>query len=265
MTTVTSQRPPRIAVLGLGEAGKTISRDLVAAGADVRGYDPRVPAPDGVSARGSDADAVRDADLVLCLTTAHEAESAIRTSLSKLPATALWADLNAASPRQKVCLTELAPAISVIDVAIMAPVPGRGLRTPMVASGPKAPEFAEALNRFGGCVQVLDGPVGAASSRKLLRSVFYKGLSAAVIEALAGAEAAGCRDWLYDNISQELANFTPATIDRLVNGTHRHAKRRMDEMAAAAEQLIDLGVPARVASAARDQLAAMTDEQTADH
>lgn len=32
----------RIAILGLGEAGSEIARDLVAAGADVRGYDPNV-------------------------------------------------------------------------------------------------------------------------------------------------------------------------------------------------------------------------------
>ena len=34
------REPVRIAVLGLGEAGSEIARDLVAAGADVRGYDP---------------------------------------------------------------------------------------------------------------------------------------------------------------------------------------------------------------------------------
>src|SRR5205814_6183314 len=33
-----------IAVLGLGEAGSVIARDLTAAGARVRGYDPAVPA-----------------------------------------------------------------------------------------------------------------------------------------------------------------------------------------------------------------------------
>ena len=41
-----------IAVLGLGEAGSLLARDLVAAGAAVRGYDPRVPAPAGVTATG---------------------------------------------------------------------------------------------------------------------------------------------------------------------------------------------------------------------
>jgi 3-hydroxyisobutyrate dehydrogenase-like beta-hydroxyacid dehydrogenase len=92
-----------------------------------------------------------------------------------------------------------------------------------------------------------------------LRSVFYKGLATAVVEALAAAEAAGCADWLRDNISAELAGFDEHTIDRLVDGTHRHARRRADEMAAAAEQLTALGVPARITAAARDQLAEIRD------
>ena len=47
----------RIALLGLGEAGSAIAGDLVAAAADVRGYDPKVAIPDGVTARTDEADA----------------------------------------------------------------------------------------------------------------------------------------------------------------------------------------------------------------
>ena len=43
----------RIAVLGLGEAGSEIARDLVAAGADVRGYDPKAITVDGVQPRAA--------------------------------------------------------------------------------------------------------------------------------------------------------------------------------------------------------------------
>jgi 3-hydroxyisobutyrate dehydrogenase-like beta-hydroxyacid dehydrogenase len=108
---------------------------------------------------------------------------------------------------------------------------------------------------------VQPGPVGEAISRKLLRSVFYKGLAAAVVEALAAAEQAGCADWLRGNISAELAGFDDRTIDRLVDGTHRHARRRADEMAAATEQLGELGVQPRIAAAARDLLAELRDRQ----
>jgi 3-hydroxyisobutyrate dehydrogenase-like beta-hydroxyacid dehydrogenase len=245
----------RVALLGCGEAGSAIGRDLVAAGADVRGYDPRVAPPAGVQVRDDESDAVRDADLVLSVNSGHDAMTALHHGLPGLPRGALWADLNTASPRAKAALAEAAPGVDVVDVAIMAPVPGRGLRTPMVVSGPAAERFARMLGGLGGDVTTLDGPVGAASSRKLLRSVFYKGLAAAVIEALDGAEAAGCRDWLYDNIRGELAGFDETTIERLVTGTHIHARRRLDEMTASADQLQDLGVPPRVAGAARDLLA----------
>ncbi len=104
-----------------------------------------------------------------------------------------------------------------------------------------------------------DGPAGEAISRKLLRSVFYKGLAAAVVEALAAADAAGCEPWLRANISAELAGFDEHTIDRLTEGTRRHARRRADEMSAASDQLRELGVPPRIAAAARDLLIELRD------
>jgi hypothetical protein len=44
-----------IAVLGLGEAGSVIARDLLAAGAGVRGYDPAVAAAPGITDTTSEA------------------------------------------------------------------------------------------------------------------------------------------------------------------------------------------------------------------
>ena len=44
-----SPDPLVVAVLGLGEAGSAIAADLYAAGAVVRGFDPRRPAGAGVT------------------------------------------------------------------------------------------------------------------------------------------------------------------------------------------------------------------------
>ena len=254
--------PLRVALLGLGEAGAEIARDLVAAGADVRGYDPEVPAVEGVAVRADEADAVRDADLVLSANSSHDALTALVHALPALRPGTLWADLNTASPGLKAALAETAgEAVQVLDVALMSPVPGKGLRTPMLVAGPAAQRYADLLSPLGAEVTVQPGPVGAAISRKLLRSVFYKGLAAAVVEALRGAEAAGCADWLRGNIAAELAGFDERTIDRLVDGTHTHARRRADEMAAATEQLGELGVQPRIAAAARDLLTELRDAQ----
>jgi 3-hydroxyisobutyrate dehydrogenase-like beta-hydroxyacid dehydrogenase len=242
-----------VAVLGLGEAGGIIGRDLVASGVTVRGYDPAADTPDGVVAAGSDAEACAGAGLVLSLTTAHEAEAAFRASLPGLGPGAWYADLNTSSADLKQRLAALAQerGIAFADVAMMAPVPGRGLRTPMLVSGAAAAEVATALTGLGGNIEVIPGPAGAAASRKLCRSVFYKGMAAAVTESLRAGRAAGCEAWLRDNIAEDIGR---ALVDRLEQGSITHAVRRADEMAAATDLLDELGVPARIAAASRDWL-----------
>jgi 3-hydroxyisobutyrate dehydrogenase-like beta-hydroxyacid dehydrogenase len=242
-----------VAVLGLGEAGGIIGRDLLAAGVTVRGYDPVVAAPPGIVAAGSDAEACAGAGLVLSLTTAHEAEDALRASLPGLAPSVLYADLNTSSAELKQRLAGLAGerGIGFADVAMMAPVPGRGIRTPMLVSGPAAAEVAAVLTRLGGKAEAIAGPAGAAASRKLCRSVFYKGMAAAVTESLRAGRAAGCEDWLRENIAEDIGL---ALLDRLEQGSIAHAVRRADEMAAATDMLGELGIPARIAAASRDWL-----------
>jgi 3-hydroxyisobutyrate dehydrogenase-like beta-hydroxyacid dehydrogenase len=242
-----------IAVLGFGEAGSLIARDLVAAGAAVRGFDPRVPAPAGVTAAGSDAEAVTGADLVLSVNSADEAVAAFTASIGGLAPTTIWADLNTASPAVKQRLAELGRerAIPVADIAMMAPVPGNGLRVPMLASGDAAERVAAALRGYGAAIEVLGGPAGLAATRKLLRSVFYKGMAASIVEALEAARAAGLEDWLRPHIAEDLAKADASTVQRIVTGTRQHAVRRSHEMAAAAEMLTDLGVRPIMADASR--------------
>ncbi|MEU0533324.1 NAD(P)-dependent oxidoreductase [Amycolatopsis tolypomycina] len=245
-----------IAVLGLGEAGGALARDLVTAGAVVRGYDPAVPTAEGIVSTGSEAEAAQGADLILSVNSASAALDALEAGLAGLRDGAVWADLNTASPGTKRQLAALAAGRGVpfADVAIMAPVPGRGLRVPMLASGPAADAVAALLNPLGADVATLPGAAGLAAERKLLRSVFFKGMSAAVVEALQAARAAGCEDWLREVVVAELTAADASTVDRLVGGSYRHAVRRTAEMAAAARMLGELGVRADVAAAARDQL-----------
>jgi 3-hydroxyisobutyrate dehydrogenase-like beta-hydroxyacid dehydrogenase len=255
-----------VAILGLGEAGSEIGRDLRRAGVTVRGYDPLVDNASDVVITGSDAEACEGADLVLSLTTAHESEAAFSQALAGLGPHVLYADLNTSSAALKLRIAERAAAndVAFADVAMMSPVPGRGIGTPMLVSGPAAAQVVAALGQLGGNAELLDGPAGAAASRKLVRSVFYKGLAAAVVEALRAARAAGCEDWLRENIATELNDANAATVDRLEHGSVVHAVRRTDEMDAAAELLKELGVPARIATASRDWLAQLVEEGLAD-
>lgn len=242
-----------IAVLGLGEAGSLIARDLAAAGAVVRGYDPAVPAAEGITDTGSEAEAADGADLVLSVNSAKAAVGALRAGLRGGRPPAAWADLNTASPGVKAELAEIGRArgVAVTDIAMMAPVPGRGLRVPMLASGDGAGHVARRLRALGANIDVLDGPAGLAAMKKLLRSVFYKGMATSIVEALEAARAAGQEDWLREHIAEELDRLGSATVDRVVAGTRQHAIRRGAEMGAAAQMLAELGVPPTMADASR--------------
>jgi len=244
---------PVIAVLGLGEAGSAIAADLVAAGVRVRGYDPAVTAAEGITDTAGEAEAARGADLVLSVNSAKAAVEALAAGLAGLRPGALWADLNTAAPGTKRQLADIAEAagVSFADVAMMAPVPGRGLRVPMLASGGGAARYAAVLTPLGAHVEVYDGPAGLAASKKLLRSVFYKGMAAAVTEALEAARAAGDEPWLREHIAAELAAADAGTMQRIIDGTRRHAVRRAAEMEAAADMLAELGVPPVMADASR--------------
>jgi 3-hydroxyisobutyrate dehydrogenase-like beta-hydroxyacid dehydrogenase len=251
-----------VAVLGLGEAGSLIGADLVRAGARVRGYDPIAARAQAFAAAHVEAVVTADAaaacegaGLVLSLNSSADALDALAQGLPGCAPGTIWAEMNTAAPSVKQAVDSAAVGrVRVVDVAVMAPVPPQGLRTPLAASGPAAAVFAELVRPYGARVDIIDGPLGAAATQKLLRSVFYKGLAAAVVEALEAARTAGLEEWLRGNIAGELTAAGSSTVDRLVEGSHRHAVRREHEMAAAAQLLDELGVPARVSRASQEWL-----------
>ena len=184
----------RAAVLGLGEAGRRYATDLAAAGVTVSGYDTRdVEPPPGVAVATDVAEAVRGADLVLSLTTAAGALDAVHAAAAHLGPDTVYADLNTAAPGRKEAAARALHNGRFADVAVLAPVPRDGVRTPVLVSGPGAEAYARLMDRFGGRIEVVPGGPGAASGRKLLRSIFMKCLATTVLEALAAGRAARCR------------------------------------------------------------------------
>jgi len=255
--------PLTFALLGLGEAGSAIAGDLVAAGADVRGFDPAVRAGVAGVELAADANgAVSGSDVVLSVNAAAAALDVAGAAAAGLRPGQVYADLNSAGAALKRAVAEIvAPTgAAFVDVALMAPVPATGLHTPALASGPGAGAFAERLRPLGMPVQVLGDEPGQAAARKLLRSVFMKGLAAASIESLRAARAAGCEDWLRDEIAAVLTGADAALLDRLLTGSARHATRRVGEMRDARELLDELGVEPRVAAAAEGWLAQLERE-----
>jgi 3-hydroxyisobutyrate dehydrogenase-like beta-hydroxyacid dehydrogenase len=239
---------PRIAVIGLGEAGRLIASGLAKAGADVVGFDPAVSRVARVRVAASAAAAARGAAAVLSVNSGAACVDVARGLGPALVAGQLYADLNTAAPAVKAAVAAaVAPAgARFADVALMAPVQRAGAATPSLASGDGAHAYAELVGRFGAPVEVVGLEPGVAAGRKLLRSIFMKGMAAAALESVAAARAAGCEPWLHDELAGVLEQADAALLDRLLEGSRVHAVRRTAEMCAACDMVRDLGVEPRV-------------------
>lgn len=243
-----------------------MARDLTRAGATVRGYDPDLHGDlSGIPLAASPAEAVRGAAVVLSVNWARVALDVARDALPHLRPGAIFADCNTAGPALKAELASLfaGGSAAFVDVAMMAPVPPLGIRVPMFLAGAGAERLAPILRRFGTPVDVVGPTAGDAAARKLTRSVFFKGMSAAIWEALEAARAAGVEEWLRADIARTLSEANAATLERIVEGTRRHARRRAHEMTDAAALLDQLGVPSTIARATAASLERVVAEQGA--
>ena len=258
------QRVPAVAVLGLGEAGRRLASDLVALGVEVRGYDPlTVTAPEGVTRASDPVSAMSGATTVLALTTGATALAAAESALPGLRTGVIYVDLSTASPSLKVDIAALVAGAGArfADAALLGPVPARGLATPALASGPGAQAFADAFRPLGMPVEVVSDVPGDAASLKLLRSVFMKGLAASALESLQAAKAAGHAEWLGREIAAVIGE---PLLERLTEGSRRHAVRRVDELHAARDLLLELGVEPRVTVASTAVLGELASTAASD-
>ena len=235
----------RVTVFGLGEAGSVIAADLAEAGTEVHGYDPAdVDTPDGITRHTAPGPAVTGSTLVLAVTAAADAQQAIAQAWDEMKPGTVYADLSTSPPGLKKDLADTAAlrGLPFADVALMGIVPGNGLGTPALASGPGSQTYAALVNDLGGAVEVIGDHPGDAAARKLLRSVFTKGLAATLIESLEAARAHGDQEWVWSHLVELLTNADEALLRRLLEGTPRHIDRRIVEMESAQSFLESLGV-----------------------
>jgi len=251
-----------IAILGIGEAGGTLARDLIAAGVQVRGWDPEPHnLPDGLDFVSSNPAAVSGADIVLSVNWASVAIDVANEVAPVLQPNQLYADMNTSAPQLK---RDVAPIIEqagalFVDAALMDPVPPKGLGTLVYASGSGAEKFAEKMTPLGMPVTYLDGEAGNAATHKLVRSIMYKGVAAVIIECLEAAEALNMTKYARAQMLKII--YDEPMIDRFVSGSIKHAKRRVDEMQAVVEMLDSIGVSAFTSQAAVNRLKVLMEKK----
>ncbi len=233
----------KIAVLGLGEVGSAFARDLLQQGIEVTGWDPEPKdLPKGLNFAASNADAAKGADIILSANLASVATDIAKEVAAVLKAQQVFAEMNTTSPQLKkeVATIIASSGAKAVDVAIMAPVPPKGLATPVYVSGDGATAFSDAMTPLGMPVTLIEGEAGNAARHKLVRSIAYKGIAAVVIECIEAARELDMEDYARAQLASLIAD--PAMIDRFIAGSKKHAVRRQHEMEAVKELLDEIEV-----------------------
>ena len=244
-----------IAILGIGEAGGVLARDLIAKGVLVRGWDPEPRnLPRGLEFAAGNPAAASHAEIILSVNWASVAIEVATEVAPVLQPNQLYADLNTSAPQLKrdlATIIEKAGA-SFVDAALMDPVPPKGLGTQVYASGSGAELFTKKMTPLGMPVTYLDREAGNAATHKLVRSIMYKGVAAVIMECLEAAEALNMTEYARAQMLKII--YDEPMIDRFVNGSIQHARRRVHEMEAVVEMLNSMGVSAFTSQAAVQRL-----------
>lgn len=208
---------PVIAIVAQGAMGAGVGRRLVERGLRVVTSLAGRSAASAERAKAAGMAAVSDAecleaDFFLSICPPSEAMALAQKMAALIAAGGnkpVYVDCNAVSPPSKVAIGEviLKSGSLFIDVGIVG-LPPKDDRSPYLhASGPTAAKLA-VLNDFGINVNVIEGPVGAASALKMSYAGITKGTTALASMMMLAATRAG----VADKLRIELERSHPAFI-----------------------------------------------------
>jgi 3-hydroxyisobutyrate dehydrogenase-like beta-hydroxyacid dehydrogenase len=247
----------KIAILGLGEAGSHFANDLINMGVNVVGFDPNPVRflHEKIVMASNNLEAARNADIIFSVNLSSVSEEIAREIMPVLNESKIYLEMNTSSPDKKIAIYEIIKSTGVryVDLAIMAPVPPKGIKTPFLASGNGAIIFQEKVKHLNLNLSILGNVVGEASTRKLLRSIVYKGIAAVICEAMEAGQKFGLDNYIREQISSVIGG-NDDLIDRFVEGSKTHALRRMHEMEAVVEMLKDKNLEPIMSEATRKNL-----------
>ena len=257
-----------ITMIGYGEVGSTFAREFLARG-DVRvtAYDLKFDSPDqgpamleraraaGVSTATNHAAAASGADIVISAVTADVALAVAEQAATYLKKDQIFFDINSASPGAK---TKAAKAVNAagaryVEGAVMAPVPGPGIRVPILAGGPAAAQAAEILNALGMNVTPVTTIPGRASATKLCRSIMIKGIEALIVDCARASKEWDVQKEVFASLEASFPGIDFSKLARdMAQRVNQHGVRRAAEMREAALMLDDLGMDGSLSRAVAD-------------
>lgn len=235
---------PSIGFIGAGEAGRVLAIAVRDSGASVAAYDLTESRVRDAGLRLlSPSELLASSDFVVSVVPAQAATEVAAACAPLLRAGQLYLDLASTSPRIKVeiaTLIQSSPA-EFVEGAILGAIGITGSATRIALSGAKARDAAGTLCSAGLNTVFLSEKIGTASTFKMLRSIFSKGVEALLIELLVTARRAGLAGEVWEDICDFMSADSFQNIAENWVRTHAvHCERRRTELEQVVETVQDL-------------------------
>jgi 3-hydroxyisobutyrate dehydrogenase-like beta-hydroxyacid dehydrogenase len=254
----------KIAFIGFGEAARAFVASLrehralsfatfdILVGTREAGLLRKAAFELGVHVAETPAEAADRASWIFSAVTAADSLDAARSVGGLLDERQVFIDINSVSAARKREAAGIASrnGAAYVDMAVMAPVHPRGHRTPALLAGPACEGVADRMTALGFDLAIAGPVVGDATSIKMVRSLFVKGLEAVTVQALLAARAAGCLDAVHSSLSESFPQLGWTEFPRYqLERVAIHGVRRSAEMKESAATMGELGLPAGTALA----------------
>jgi 3-hydroxyisobutyrate dehydrogenase-like beta-hydroxyacid dehydrogenase len=261
----------KFGIIGYGEVGQIFAAELLANGAaSVAAYDVKFGTQEaearikragelGVRIASSHADAIEGADFIISAVTADQAKPVAQKAAESLAPGQIFLDVNSASPDTKIesAVKVDASGAHFVEGAVMATVPGPGLKVPILGGGAKAEYAASVLNPLGMNFTPVSLETGRASATKLCRSIVIKGLEALMIQCKEASIRWGVEEDVFVSLAKSYPGMDWKELAVAMRGrVSAHGVRRSAEMREAAEMVDALGMDKSLCSGIADVQAA---------
>ena len=150
----------------------------------------------GIVCKSNLKKAINQADIVFSTVTPDQAINVAEKGAKNLRKGVFWFDLNSCAPSSKQIAAKKIEEVGglYVDVAVMEPVYPKQHLVPLFISGNCTSQAKPILNALPLNFCIINGPIGRASSIKMVRSIMVKGMEALTAECTLAATAAGVLD-----------------------------------------------------------------------
>ncbi|ANW25958.1 hypothetical protein BA953_17370 [Vibrio coralliilyticus] len=198
------------------------------------------------------SEAIIGAQCIFSLVTPSQAQTAVDSLASELKPKQWLFDCNSCAPevKKRNASTVESYGANYVDVAIMAPVKTQQA-IPLNISGRNATEAVTILESLGFDVNVISDHVGDATTVKMVRSVFVKGLEALTAECALAAHKSGLEQHIFSSLAKSYPGLNinskvAYNLERMAS----HGIRRSEELSAVANTLESLEIEPKMTKSA---------------